>query len=93
MITLIVTRAGVQPIVASATSAFARQTYRIVPLVDGEEGEPSQDVSCCNDLSVDGNMNFVHWSSEVPTVRIYRSTGGVFEPIADAEGSSYQDAG
>lgn len=88
-----VTRVGVQPIVVSATPSFARQVYRIVPFAEGEEGEPSQDVACSNDLSADGNMNFVHWQAETPVVRIYRSTGGLFEQIAEVDGSSYQDGG
>lgn len=88
-----VVRVGVQPIVVSATPSFARQTYRVVPLLDGVEGEASQDVACSNDLSADGNMNFVHWHAETPVVRVYRSTGGLFEQIAEIEGGSYQDAG
>lgn len=85
-------RIGVQPIIVSA-GAPGQQVYRLTELDGGTEGEPSVDVACTNDLSVDGNVNFIHWLADSNTVRVHRSLAGQFEPIADVEGTSYIDHG
>lgn len=84
-------RIGVQPIVAASTPGAARQVYRVVEL--GGDGATSVEVSCTNDLSVDGNANYVHWTSTAPTCRIERSIGGIFEPLGETAAGVYVDHG
>jgi len=88
-----ISRIGVQPVIASMGGAAGRQTYRVAEIVEGEEAEPSNDVSCTNDLSVEGNFNIVHWSGEAELFRIYRATGGIFEMIAETAESRFIDVG
>ncbi|RSY83117.1 hypothetical protein DAH66_12675 [Sphingomonas koreensis] len=84
-------RLGVQPIVAASTAAAAKQVYRVVEL--GEGGETSLEVGCTNDLSVEGNANYVHWSATAETCRVERSIGGLFEPLGETADGFYVDRG
>lgn len=88
-----ITRIGVQPVIASVGGAVGRQTYRVAEIVDGVEQEPSVEVSCSNDLTVGGNFNLVHWAGEASLFRVYRATGGMFAMIEDTSESRLIDAG
>lgn len=88
-----ITRIGVQPVIASVGGAAGRQTYRVAEVVDGNEEAPSSEVSCTNDLTVEGNFNLVHWGGEASLFRVYRATGGMFERIAETSESRFIDSG
>jgi hypothetical protein len=88
-----ISRIGVQPIIASVGGAMGRQTYRVVEVVDGVEQEPSNEVACSNDLTVDGNFNMVHWRGEASLYRVQRSIGGAFVEIAELAESRFLDSG
>lgn len=88
-----ISRIGVQPVIVSVGGAAARQTYRVAEVVDGVEQEPSNEVACNNDLSVDGNLNVVHWQGEASLFRVYRATGGIFTMITETGDSRFLDAG
>lgn len=87
------TRIGVQPIIVTASTAATRQSYRIVEVANGEDGETSLDVSCVNDLSIDGNANFLHWQSGGSEFKVQKAQDGQFETIATVAAQSYLDAG
>lgn len=88
-----ITRIGVQPVVVTPGQANARQTYRVVEIEDGKAGAESQEVSCSNDLSVGGNVNFIHWEGEAALYRVLRASDGPFRKIGEVEGSSFVDEG
>lgn len=88
-----ISRIGVQPVIASVGSAVARQTYRVAEVVDGNEEAPSVEVSCSNDLTVEGNFNLIHWQGEAGLFRVYRSAGGPFAQIIETEDSRFIDDG
>ena len=87
-----ISRIGVQPVVSSVGSGASRQTYRVGDMVDGEE-QMSNEVSCTNDLSVDGNVNLVHWHGEGALFRVYRSNGSGFEMLTETSESQFIDSG
>lgn len=82
-------RIGVQPIIAAAGNAVARQTYKVGDV--GESEVVSGEVSCTNDLSVAGNRNLVHWQGEGTSFRVYKSEGGPFGLIGTSDGDAFLD--
>jgi hypothetical protein len=88
-----ISRIGVQPVIVSVGGAAGRQTYRVAEVVEGVEEEPSNEVACSNDLSIDGNLNVVHWQGEASLFRVYRATGGIFSMIAETADSRFLDTG
>jgi len=87
-----ITRIGVQPVIVSVGGAVGRQTYRVSELTDDGE-QMSVEVSCSNDLAVDGNFNLIHWSGEASPFRVYRATEGIFSLIAETSESRFIDTG
>lgn len=85
-----ITRIGVQPVVASAGQAAGKQTYR-VGAVSGDAEALSLEVSCINDLSIEGNRNIVHWQGDGSSYRIYKAEGGVFGLIGTVAADLFID--
>lgn len=88
-----ISRIGVQPVIVSVGGAVGRQTYRVAEVIDGAEEEPSVEVACANDLSIEGNFNMVHWLGEASLFRVYRASGGIFTMIAETADSRFIDVG
>ena len=88
-----ISRIGVQPVIASVGGAIGRQTYRVAEVVEDNEEEASVEVSCSNDLSVPGNFNLIHWQGEASLFRVYRATGGMFELVEETAESRIIDDG
>lgn len=84
-----ITRIGVQPVITSVGTP-GLHSYRLVE----DDGEPSAlEVGCTNDLSVDGNVNFVHWQGEAALFRVQKARDGGFVQIGETDGSSFVDDG
>lgn len=86
-------RVGVQPIVVEAGPAMIRHTYQVTELSETGESEPSIQVACENDLSVEGNVNYLHWKGGAGSFRVYRAAGGPIEQIAEVSTQSFIDDG
>ncbi|EQB06229.1 hypothetical protein [Sphingobium baderi] len=87
-----ISRIGVQPVIVSVGPGEARQTYRVGEVTaDGED--VSVEVSCTNDLSVDGNVNLVHWRGDAGPYRVYRSNGTGFVLLEETIESCLIDVG
>jgi hypothetical protein len=85
-----ITRIGVQPVIVSAGQAAGTQTYCVGEVTP--EGETvSLAVSCTNDLSVEGNCNFVHWAGEGASYQVYKAEGGAFGLIGTVAASPFID--
>jgi hypothetical protein len=84
------TRIGVQPVIAAFGDAPGTQAY-IVGEVVGTTETLSLAVSCTNDLSVEGNLNVVHWQGAGENYRVYKAQEGAFGLIGLADGALFLD--
>lgn len=84
-------RIGIQPVVAVAGQAWPRHTYKVGEVTaDGEVA--SLEVSCCNDISIEGNVNIIHWRGEGDSYRVYRAADGGFGLIGTTDGALFVDS-
>ncbi|KKW93962.1 hypothetical protein [Sphingobium chungbukense] len=73
-----ITRVGVQPVIATGGPAAGRQSYIVTSTEDGVEVTSPAVVSVSTDLGLAGNMNVVHWDGGNPPFRVYKSEGGAY---------------
>lgn len=83
-----ITRIGVQPVISQVGAAPGQQAYIVV-----EGDAKSLPAVCTNDLSIDGNMNFVHWQGDGGATNVYRSDGNTYGLIGASSDGRFIDDG